>query len=389
MKRSQIRIDRSLPLKSPKKTSEGYLYAEAFATRAGVFPYRREDGSIIHELRHPDEVGDPESIASLGRKPITDEHPTIFVDAENFEEQSKGLVDGNVEWVKDFDDGYVKVTCTISSKELVDKVESGKVEVSCGYTADIVDESGEWIDSNGKAHRYDSIQRNIRYNHLAVVDKGRAGRLAKIKTDAAIQVVDSTERVTMSTIRIDGQEVPVEDYSALKSAVDSLRKRKDEAEAEVEKSDKKVEDMKKEYADLKAKAEDLEAKLDEAKKAKNTLEAEIKKMEGDAEGKMDSADFEKAVAHKIELLEVAKGFGIKLDSSSSNEEIMKAVALTRFDESDFEDEDLCLATAYKFAKKYTKGKTVADSISNRFDSSDNSGAVSLESDYINKLRGAK
>ncbi|MHC4779517.1 MAG: DUF2213 domain-containing protein [Planctomycetota bacterium] len=386
MKRSQIRIDRSLPLKSPKKTSEGYLYAEAFATRAGVFPYRREDGSIVHELRHPDEVGDPKSIASLGRKPITDEHPTVFVDAENFEEQSKGLVDGNVEWVKDFDDGYVKVTCTISSKELVDKIESGKVEVSCGYTADIIDESGEWTDASGKVHRYDSVQKNIRYNHLAVVDKGRAGRLAKIKTDAAVQVVDSTMRKNMSTIRVDGQEVPVSDYSALKAAIDSLQKRKDEAEAEAEKTDKKVEDMKREYEDMKAKAEDMESKLEELMKAKNTLEAEIKKMEGEAEGKMDSADFEKAVAERIELLEVAKKFEVKLDAQTSNEEIMKAVALTRYDSI----EGLDLRTAYSLATRYepTK-KSVADSISNRFDSSETSESVSLENNYINKLRGSK
>ena len=42
--------------------------------------------------------------------------------------------------------------------------------MSLGYNLDLIEEPGEW---NGE--KYDAIQTNIRINHLAIVDKARAG----------------------------------------------------------------------------------------------------------------------------------------------------------------------------------------------------------------------
>ena len=48
-------------------------------------------------------------------------------------------------------------------------LEEGKREISCGYTYELCEENGQYI------------QRQIRGNHVAVVDAGRAGSRVSIK----------------------------------------------------------------------------------------------------------------------------------------------------------------------------------------------------------------
>lgn len=171
------------------KTDEGFLFIDGRATRAGVFLYRDNDGNIRRELRPPDEVGAPESLATLARKPITLLHPEEFVDAQNAQEFSAGVTDPEVEWETQHADGFVRVRGTVQRADAVKAIEDGVQELSAGYTAELELESGVWTDSAGVEHRYDAIQRNIRYNHLAIVLRGRAGRDVRLRLDgAAIQV---------------------------------------------------------------------------------------------------------------------------------------------------------------------------------------------------------
>jgi len=62
-------------IKSATRTPQGFLKCPGFATRTGVFPYLNADGSIRNELRHPDDVNDPESLATLKNATVTIEHP--------------------------------------------------------------------------------------------------------------------------------------------------------------------------------------------------------------------------------------------------------------------------------------------------------------------------
>ena len=184
-KDSVMRFDRG-ELHPAHRTEEGFLYVEGRATRAGVFLYRRADGSIIRELRSPEEVGSPESLASLARKPITNNHPPEFVDAANADKYAAGTVDPEVVWEQDHADGFVKVRGTIMRQDAIDAIDSGRLELSCGYHADVDETPGVWTDSHGTNHRYDAIQKNIRYNHLALVDRGRAGNQAKLRIDGGM-----------------------------------------------------------------------------------------------------------------------------------------------------------------------------------------------------------
>jgi hypothetical protein len=53
----------------------GFLHAPIRSTRTGVFEYRRKDGTISRELRHPEDVFDEASLESLKRVVLTEGHP--------------------------------------------------------------------------------------------------------------------------------------------------------------------------------------------------------------------------------------------------------------------------------------------------------------------------
>lgn len=156
---------------------------EGFATRAGVFEYMLDDGSVQREFRPSDEVGAPESLATLARKPITNNHPQEFVDSQNAHRHTVGLLDGEVDWVMDFEDGFVRVRGTVVDGNAIESMDRGRAELSCGYTADLDPTPGIFVDAAGTEHEYDAVQRNIRYNHLALVDRGRAGSKVRLRLD--------------------------------------------------------------------------------------------------------------------------------------------------------------------------------------------------------------
>lgn len=164
------------------------MFVEGYATRAGIFEYVNEDGTTRRELRPPEEVGRQDSLATLGFKPVALLHPeeegedgleAVDVTPDNWERYAAGTVSPDVTYTEG---GYVKVSTVVGRKDAIDAIESGEaVELSCGYTADVIEEAGEhpiW-------GRYDAIQRDIQYNHLAIVPIGRAGSTVRLRTDAA------------------------------------------------------------------------------------------------------------------------------------------------------------------------------------------------------------
>ena len=122
---------------STEVTTQGFLKTSAFLTRTGVFVYRRPDGTIKRELRHPDDVFDSESLRSLQMAPLTDDHPKEFVTPANVKSLSIGWVNEGIEKKGDM----VSATVVVADKNAIEKTDKGKVELSCGYTADVVDEN--------------------------------------------------------------------------------------------------------------------------------------------------------------------------------------------------------------------------------------------------------
>lgn len=160
-----------------ERTSQGFLKIPGFATRVGVFTYIGADGSVRRELRHPDDVMAPESLKTLKYAPVTIEHPPEMVTPENVDEYRVGHTTERVEVNRDL----VETDFIVESQQAIDAIErDGMRETSAGYQADIVEEKG---DFNGAP--YDFRQKNIRYNHVAIVRRGRAGPEVRLRLDSS------------------------------------------------------------------------------------------------------------------------------------------------------------------------------------------------------------
>ncbi len=159
-------------LKHSDATPNGGVEAFGVLTRCGVFVY--PDGN---ELRHPDEVFSPESLATLRGAPIVVGHPGDIT-ADNWRVHSIGHVGDDV----GADRSRVAATQHINDRRAADDVRAGNlVENSCGYSCLVVDEIGEY-----DGIPYTRKQVAIEYNHVGMGPEGwgRAGSAVRIYADS-------------------------------------------------------------------------------------------------------------------------------------------------------------------------------------------------------------
>ena len=86
-----LRLD-SIPLVKATYTPEGYLEDTPILTSTGIFEYTNPDGSIRRELRLPEEVFKPESLASYCGKPICITHDAGLITKDNVHENAVGTI---------------------------------------------------------------------------------------------------------------------------------------------------------------------------------------------------------------------------------------------------------------------------------------------------------
>ena len=163
----------SIPLSDTYFTPEGYLIDNPILTRVGIFEYHNPDGTIRREL--PEEVFAAESLASYKGKPVILTHEAGLVDVDNVQQEHIGTILS--EGIQDGDN--VRAQIVIHDAESLDY---GLRELSLGYTQTPDETPGVW---NGQP--YDAIQRNIQINHLALVEKARAGEQARLNIDGEEQ----------------------------------------------------------------------------------------------------------------------------------------------------------------------------------------------------------
>lgn len=196
-------------------TDEGYLIVPAKLARTGIQEYRafelgltdREPLEIVRVYRSPEEVFHPDAVSSFDAQPVTDNHPAEFVNANNWSKLSRGFArkvqrDGE----------YLVAELIVTDKALIKLVEKGKVQVSNGYTADYDWTPGKTPD--GQA--YDAQQRNIRGNHVAIVDAARCGPACRVGDN---QPTGATP-MAVKKVTIDG--IPFEMEEAAAAAVEKL-----------------------------------------------------------------------------------------------------------------------------------------------------------------------
>lgn len=196
-------------------TDEGFLRVPGRVARTGVQEYLaselgitdRAPNDIIKVYRPETSVFDELSLSSYSGTDVTIEHPNAMVNSESYRDVSVGVVTGV--GVRDGD--FVSANMIIKSKDAIKAVESGKVQLSAGYTA-VYDEAP--ADSP-----YDFIQSEIRVNHVALVDRARAGHQARL-FDHKPEGNTMTVKVTLDS----GRTVEVENEAAATLVTDSIER---------------------------------------------------------------------------------------------------------------------------------------------------------------------
>lgn len=167
------------------KTPEGYLVCyDAILARTGsqdyyeneLYPDKGRPDKIVRVDRKPSEVFSPETLASFENKPLTLEHPRENVGPDNFKDLAIGFV-RNIRKGTYEGQNVMLGDIFVTDSEAIKEIEDGKrTELSCGYDCDITE--GE-----------NPEQVNIRGNHVALCEQGRAG-IAHIVDDKKVKTVD-------------------------------------------------------------------------------------------------------------------------------------------------------------------------------------------------------
>lgn len=173
-----------------ERTPQGFARVPARLTRVGVLEYTRADGSVRRELRLPEEVFAPRSLETLRAAPVTDMHPNGLVTPHNV----RALRVGGVLEHKQ-DGQWISAILQIEDAATIDAVlERKRTENSCGYRCRTEEVPGRWDAATGAygpqvttGVPYDAVQRQIEYNHNALLPTGqaRAGSEACIKLDSS------------------------------------------------------------------------------------------------------------------------------------------------------------------------------------------------------------
>ena len=219
-----------LILDAPKRTATG-MKVRARAARTGTYDYAgfEVDPENKHGLRDKakvtiyrpgDEVFDRASLASFIGKPLTNDHPTEPVTEANWRDHARGTVMGAVR-----DGEYVAFDLMVSDAEAIAAIEGGKRELSNGYATDLKFEPGTAPDGTA----YDAVQTSIRGNHIALVDRGRAGpecriadRFAACDSNPAAVAAFTTKEDRVKVNNLDGMSVNLSDATAVEQTIATL-----------------------------------------------------------------------------------------------------------------------------------------------------------------------
>jgi hypothetical protein len=300
---SELRYDTVKIPKSAKWTPQGFLSIEdARVARVGVQNYWK-DGKLVRELRRPENV--KASVDSFRNSLVTLDHPKELVTADNASQHQKGFVPDCYYG----DDGWIHAKLHITDKTAINAAIATHKQLSCGYTCNLKQKSGIWKDELGvmgvvgKEYEYDVEQEDIGGNHIALVERARAGDNARFDSDDENDVIikidsvsKSKKSMTVTTIKNytiprtgEKYEVKTDESPEIISVLDSLQS-----------------SLTKEY-EL---GERVKSELDSLESEKSVLVAKLAQVEKDLEDaqktKTDSENLAPLIASYVKTYELAK-----------------------------------------------------------------------------------
>jgi hypothetical protein len=334
-------------------SKDGWIIDKPVITRSGVFVYRDNKGKFVKEYRPEEEVFKAESLNTLRGIPITDGHKGIL----SSESSLDNIIVGSVMSPGEKADNNVVADIVIHNVKKI----GTKRELSLGYQCKVEETPGEF---NGE--KYDSIQTNIVYNHLAVVNKGRAGN-ARIRLDAddlsSFPTEDNTMDPVLQKIRLDtGLE-----YSASPEVIVYV-------------------------SDLNAKLTALQTKLDKAEGERDTHKSAIETLKADHVKEL--AKMTDGARSRVKLEEKAKLLAVKFDDVSDRDlkiaiaEKLGAKLEWKDRSDDYVDSAYDLTIANEAKKNETAGKQKTTT-TDKADSKSSTSSQDARARMISRLRGEK
>lgn len=310
----------TLTLDAPRRTADGYLAVRAKAARTGIYDYAGvevdpanahglRDQAVVKVMRNTAEVFAPKAAHSFIGKPITDNHPAEAVTSTNWKDHARGTVMG-AKWEEG---GYLAFDLLLTDASAIAQVEGGKRELSNGYSCDL--QFGDFTAADGT--KCQAKQVGIVGNHIALVDRGRAGPDCRIG-DAALcdtaprSIFDSLTTdgaPTMKTMLIDGLTVDISNADTALATINTILAARDAANG-------KVAGLEGQVATLTTEAATKDAKI-------VTLEQQVK------DAKPTPAQLRDAGKALMIAAATAKALGVAVTDAMDEPAIMKAVVTSK------------------------------------------------------------
>lgn len=271
--------------------ADGSLVAEVYAARTGIQDYlgREVDPDNRHGLRdkatvkvyRPEsEVFKADSLATFAAAPVTVDHPSQAVTADNWRGLGVGEINGDV--VRDGQ--RVRVPIIIRDAAAVKAAQTTHKQLSMGYATELVfPQDGKHPDGTA----CDAYQTNLRINHIALVPAARGGPELRVVDERPAPFIQAKEPAVANTIIVDGLPVSLADEAAVRAVIE----KKDAAIAAAQQAlvdaksgyDKTMAEKDAEIDDLKKKVVD-QATIDALADAKAEVVAKAKAIVGDKLG---------------------------------------------------------------------------------------------------------
>jgi len=293
-----------------RRRDDGYLVADARIARTGIQIYHgsevgKPNMAEVRIYRPGSEVFSEDTLKSAAHRPVTNDHPDEHVTSRNWREYAVGQTGDEVTG----EGIFIRVPLMVSDESAISDIEAGKQELSAGYTCDLDFTAG--TTPTGEA--YDAIQKNIRLNHVAIVQHGRAGKQVRIGDASAWGVAPITndqrpekEKImTLKTVTVDGIPVEVTDQGA--TVIGTLQSR---------------------LADANTKLADAEKAHQAALAAKD---AEIARKDAEIDATkakvLSDADLDKRVQARADLITVAKSIAKDIKTEGLTDAAIRKVAV--------------------------------------------------------------
>ncbi|MXP42975.1 DUF2213 domain-containing protein [Allopontixanthobacter sediminis] len=291
--------------KSARICADGSLVAEVFAARTGLQDYLSSEvdpegtrdfkpGQMVKVYRPESEVFKADSLATFAAAPVTINHPSEAVTADNWRGLGVGEINGDV--VRDGQ--RVRVPIIVRDAGAVKAATTTHKQLSMGYATELV------FPTDGKhpdGTVCDAYQTNLRINHIALVPAGRGGPELRVVDERT--PIQNKEK-SMKKIVLDGLQVDLSDADAVAAAFSKLQGQITDAN------------------DAKSKAE---TDLATAVTDKANLEAKVTTLEKQvADAKLTPAQLRDAAKAYSQTVDKAKALGVTVSDEMDEGAIMQA-----------------------------------------------------------------